>query len=150
MLRFNGPDGKSDYFVRTNTNAPFSSVRSDVKGQVVQNPDNTYTLTFKDGRIHNFSPTGRLLWQKDRNGNQTTLGYDVNGALTAVTDAVGRTLTFTRYTDQLVISDSMGLVATYDYFKREGHHLGKTRRRREIRIRLLEFGRGESIHARKA
>src|SRR5262249_2984767 len=58
-----------------------------------------------------------LIWQKDRNGNQTTLNFDLNGVLTGVTDGFGRTLTI-HIVNGLVqdISDSMGTVATYTYY----------------------------------
>lgn len=117
MIRLNQPDGRAAYFGRTNTANPFFSFSSDVVGEILQNPDNSYTLTFKDGRVHKFSSAGKLLWQKDRNGNQTTLAYDINGILTSITDTFGRTLTLTPGANGniLQISDSLGVVATYDY-----------------------------------
>jgi YD repeat-containing protein len=88
-------DGRAVYFGRTDIAAPFSSLTPDFYGQLIKNPDNTYTLTFKDGRVHQFNAGGRLLWQKDRNGNQTNLTYDGGGNLSGINDAFGRTLTVT-------------------------------------------------------
>src|SRR5207245_4484406 len=59
----------------------------DFFGQIVKNLDNSYTVTFKDGRVHRFNISGKLLSMSDRNGNQTTLGYDSNGRLVSITDA---------------------------------------------------------------
>lgn len=118
MIRLNMPNGRAIYFGRANTTDPFVSFTADVHGQIVKNADDTYTLTFKDGRVHKFSSTGKLLWQKDRNGNQTNLTYDINSTLATVTDAFNRTLTFTPNTDGTIsqISDSTGTVATYEYW----------------------------------
>src|SRR5262249_25658309 len=89
----------------------------DFFGQIVTNADGSYTVTFKDGRVHQFNAAGRLVSQSDRNGNQTTLGYDAIGRLASVTDAFGRVLTVT--TDSsgkvLSISDASGTIATYTY-----------------------------------
>ena len=113
-------DGRAVYFGRTDTTSIFTPIGGiDMHASMTKNTDNTYTLTFKDSRVHKFSADGRLLWQKDRNGNQTTLTYDVSGYLSSVTDAFGRTLTFTwNATNSAVyqISDSIGTVATYEYF----------------------------------
>ncbi len=118
MIRLNMPNGRAIYFGRANTTDPFVSFTADVHGQIVKNADDTYTLTFKDGRIHKFSSTGKLLWQKDRNGNQTSLTYDINNTLATVTDAFNRTLTFTPNPDGTIsqISDSTGTIATYEYW----------------------------------
>ncbi len=118
MIRLNMPDGRAVYFGRKNTIDAFTAVSPEIYGQILKNADNTYTLTFKDGRIHKFSAGGRLLWQKDRNGNQTTLTYDGNGNLSGITDAFGRTLTVTPNANGTVsnMSDSIGTVATYEYF----------------------------------
>jgi YD repeat-containing protein len=115
MVRLNLPDAKGVFFGRPNTTSPFVSISPDVTAQIVKNADNTYTLTFQDGRVHKFDAVGRLQWQRDRNGNQTTLTYDVNYVLTSITDAVGRTLTITPITNGKEISDSMGFVARYEY-----------------------------------
>ncbi|QYO65708.1 DUF6531 domain-containing protein [Leptolyngbya sp. 7M] len=122
LLRLNLPDARAVYFGRRLTTDPFESLTFDFQGQIVKEADGTFLLTFKDGRTHKFDQTGRLLWQRDRNQNQTTLAYDVNGRLATVTDAFGRTLTFTMSANGYVeeISDALGSVATYEYFPGTG------------------------------
>jgi hypothetical protein len=61
MVRLNMSDGQAVYLGRTDTTLPYSVSPSDFRGQIVQNADNTYTLKFKDGRIHQFNSAGRLL-----------------------------------------------------------------------------------------
>lgn len=77
----------------------------------------TTSFSTKDGRKHQFKSNGSLQWQKDRDGNQTTLIYDTNNMLTGITDASGRTLTI-GMNGGLVqsLSDSLGIIATYTYF----------------------------------
>lgn len=117
LIRFNMSDGRAVYFVRQNSSNYFAPVTPQSYLRVDKNADNTYDVTFKDGRIHRFNSTGRLLWQKDRNGNQTTLNYNGSGVLTGVTEPSGRTLTINVGTNGLVetISDSLGTIATYTY-----------------------------------
>src|SRR5882724_995007 len=120
LLRLNLGDGRAIYFTRANTNSPYVPGEPlDFRGQVVKNIDNTYTLTFKDGRVHQFNTTGKLLSQADRNGNTFTLAYDTNGFLSTVTDASGRMLTFTfGYWDMVgSVSDSQGTIATYTNYR---------------------------------
>lgn len=90
MIGIHMPDGKAVYFGRSNTANPYISFSPSVTGQVIKNQDNTYTLTFKDGRVHHFDTGGKLLWQRDRNGNQTTLTYNSSSHLTAVTGCGGK------------------------------------------------------------
>jgi len=108
--------GRGFYFSNIGNNV-FASASAGFYGQVIKNTDNTFTLTYKDGRIHQFNSAGRLLWQKDRNGNQTTLTYNASNQLTAVTDPFGRVLTLTPNAAGYIgqISDSIGVVATYAY-----------------------------------
>lgn len=117
MVRLNLPDGKGAFFGRPNSGVPFVSFTPDVVGQLVKETDNTYTMTFVDGRVHKFDTVGKLLWLRDRHGNQTSLGY-VSGQLTTVTDPVSRTLSLTPNTNGTIaqISDSLGVVATYEYY----------------------------------
>lgn len=112
-----GGDGRGYYFANVGNNV-FASASAGFSGQVLKNTDNTYILTLKDGRSRKFGTTGKLLWLKDRNSNQTTVNYDTGGVMTGVTDAFGRTLTFTMGSNGAVsqISDTTGTVATYEYF----------------------------------
>lgn len=117
LIQLNMPNGKAVMFGRATTNDPFVSFTSGVRASIVRNTDSTYTLTFKDGRVHKFDSTGKLLWQKDHNGNQTTLNY-TSGVLTGVTDPFSRTLSISVNGSGNVteISDSTGTVADYEYY----------------------------------
>src|ERR1700730_4289698 len=89
----------------------------DFFGQMVKNGDGSYTVTFKDGRVHQFNSSGKLLSQTDRQGNQTTLAYNSGGKLISITDPSGRVLSVTTNGSGQVlsISDTMGTVASYTY-----------------------------------
>src|SRR5690606_25978533 len=118
LIRLNTPDGRAMYFTRENATDIYTPQSPELYGSIQNNLVDTYTLTSKAGWKSNFSPTGRLKWKKDRNGNQTTLTYDINNVLTSVTDPSGRTLSININTQGLIdsIADSLGTVATYSYF----------------------------------
>lgn len=117
-IRLQMPDGRAVYFARETTASSFSGITPGYPGEIVANGDGTFTLNLKDGRSNKFSSAGKLLQQKDRNNNQTTINYDTNGVLTGVTDASGRTLTITIGSNGFVsqVSDSLGVIADYEYF----------------------------------
>src|SRR6266542_6954463 len=80
-------DGRAVYLARPNTSSAYVAAQPlDFRGQVVKNVDNSYTLTFEDGRVHRFNASGKLLSLTDRNANIVTLSYDTNGNLTQRTD----------------------------------------------------------------
>jgi YD repeat-containing protein len=89
----------------------------DFRGHVIKNVDNTYTLFFKDGRVHQFSATGKIVSMTDRNNNASTLTYDTNDNPIAVTDSAGRmlTITYDSYNKVGAIADSSGTIATYTH-----------------------------------
>jgi RHS repeat-associated protein len=116
LLRLNLEDGRAVYLSRSSANSPYLPASPlNFYGQIVKNVDNSYTLTFKDGRVHQFNTNGRLVSFADRNGNTTTLTLNGSGNPTTITDPSGRTITLTydSYTKIATISDSMGTVATY-------------------------------------
>ena len=115
LIFYRTPNGREIDFVAT-TNG-YRSGTPDFHGGITRNPDGTFTITFEDGRLHHFGSNGKLLWQRDRIGNQTTLNYDQNGNLNGVIDPFGRTL-FVQMINGRVsqLSDNLGLVATYQYF----------------------------------
>ncbi len=88
---------------------------------------NLYTLTFLDGTKRTFrnvtingNVVARLETLTDRNGNTTTVAYDPAnpGRITQVTDAAGRSITFTYgLGNQLATSvqDATGAIANYTY-----------------------------------
>jgi RHS repeat-associated protein len=116
LLRLNLPDARGVYFTRPSTSVPYLPQKQlDFHGQIVKNADNTYTLTFQDGRIHQFNPSGKLVSMADRNNNTINLTYDANSNPITATDAAGRTLTLTYDSSGKVtsIADSSGTIATY-------------------------------------
>lgn len=117
MIRLQLSDGKSVYFGRNNINAPFTTLTYDFYGTLTQNQTGSFTLTFKDKRIHQFNSAGRLTSLTDRNNNQTVLNYDASNRLSSIVDSFGQTLTVTTDTDGRVIglTDGFGAVATYAY-----------------------------------
>jgi len=94
---------------------------------IVPNPTNTqFILTEKDGTQEVFSKQGDTLdgfvtQIIDRNGNALNLNWDQSitpPALTSVTDAAQRTLTFAHNPNSRLvtsISDAMGTIASYTY-----------------------------------
>jgi RHS repeat-associated protein len=78
--------------------------------------DDVFTLTLPSQLKLRFSSGGRLLSETDAHGNITSLSY-AGSALTTVTDAVGRTLTYTHNPDGTIatITDPAGRVVHYGY-----------------------------------
>ena len=77
-------------------------------------------MAFKDGSTRIFDGNGRLLSLADRNGNQTTIGYDGSNRIATVTDPAGRVLIFnygnSASPNQVSsIQDSVGTLANYVY-----------------------------------
>jgi RHS repeat-associated protein len=116
LLRLTLADGRAVYFGRSNTSNPYALLSPGFYGQIAPNA-NGYTVSFKDGSVHQFSAAGKLVSMADRNGNQTTLTYDANGKLTQVTDPFGRVLSVTTDTNGHItsLSDTLGSIATYAY-----------------------------------
>lgn len=87
-----------------------------VLATLTANEDGTYTFSrYADHIRYDFSGSGQLLQEVDRNGNVTALSYS-GGQLEQVTDPSGRSLTFT-YTGSRVHSviDPMGRTTTFSY-----------------------------------
>ncbi|HWN08496.1 MAG TPA: Ig-like domain-containing protein [Pyrinomonadaceae bacterium] len=115
-VRFNQADGRAIYFGRpSGSSGAFTPLVGDFHGQLSQDA-NGFTLTMKDGSIHQFDPAGKLISLADLDGNATTLTY-VAGLLTTITDATGRVLSVTTDANGRVlsISDTLGMIATYTY-----------------------------------
>jgi RHS repeat-associated protein len=116
MARFNQADGRAVYFGRgAGSSGALLPIAGDFHGQLTQG-SGSFTLTMKDGTVHEFDSAGKLVSLTDRNGNQTTLTY-TNGHLESVTDPFARVLSFTTDSNGqvLTISDRIGTVATYTY-----------------------------------
>jgi YD repeat-containing protein len=118
MLGLHLPDGRAQYFGRSETTGSYTDVTTNSGDRIDKNVDGSYTVIFRDGRTHQFDYLGRLLWQKDRNGNQSTLTYDSNNFLTSIIDSFGRSLTLTPNANGTIsqISDSIGVIADYEYY----------------------------------
>ena len=116
LVRLNLPDGRAVYFARDSVGAPFDALTTlGLYGQIVKNVDNSYTLTFRDGSVHQFNSNGKLTSFADPNGNTITLTLNGSGNPTTITDASGRTVTLTYDSQSKIatISDSLGTIATY-------------------------------------
>ena len=74
------------------------------------------TLKRKNGKLYNFDGAGKLTKITDRNGNQINITYS-NGRPAAVTDSIGRTLTFSYNADGLIsaITWPNGYATAYTY-----------------------------------
>lgn len=94
---------------------------------LVRNPDNSFTLTYKDKTVHRFEqvpgtpflvagPVWRLVRITDRNNNITTLTYAA-GKLTTITDTYGRSLTLAYNAQNKLnrVTDPLGRVTTFAY-----------------------------------
>jgi hypothetical protein len=57
-LRLYMPDGRATNFTGSGVFTPYES---DFQGQIIRNADLSFTLSLKDGRIHQFSSSGKLL-----------------------------------------------------------------------------------------
>src|SRR6266446_1106170 len=116
LLRLNLADGRAIYFKASSPNNYQPFMPLNFYGQIIKS-GSSYALTFKDGRVHQFSMAGRLLSQTDTNGNQTSLTYGSNGNPATITDPFGRTITLAYNSDKQVtsITDSNGVIATYTY-----------------------------------
>lgn len=117
MLRLNEADGRATYFSRAiGSSGPFLPLEKDYRGEITQTAGG-YTLLLRDGSVHQFNSTGRLVSVSDPNGNVTSLQYNLNGKLSSVTDPFGRVLSFLVNLSGRVtsIADTTGIVADYTY-----------------------------------
>jgi RHS repeat-associated protein len=118
LLRVDLPDGRGVYLGRFDTSSPYVPAQPlDFRGEVIKNVDITFTLTFKDGRVHQFNSAGKLVSTTDRNGNTTTYTLNGSGQPVTITDPAGRTVTLTYDSYGLIgsIADSTGTIATYTH-----------------------------------
>ncbi|MBM4146703.1 MAG: hypothetical protein FJ240_10620 [Nitrospira sp.] len=108
-------DGTAVFF-RVSGGIYKSEPRSGIPAQIVINPDNSYTLTKKEGAVYQFDSSGRLLSITDRNENQTILTY-TGGLLSAVTDSHGRITQFIYAASNKInqITDPAGRNTTLSY-----------------------------------
>jgi RHS repeat-associated protein len=88
-----------------------------VLATLTQNPDSSYTFIRDSHQTqYNFSASGQLTSEVDRNGYVTQLTYNSSGLLAAVTDPAGRTLTFAYAGSHIAtMTDPMGRTWSYSY-----------------------------------
>jgi RHS repeat-associated protein len=118
LARLTLKDGRAIYLDREiGSSGALQPIEGDFHGAIVQGSGGGFTLTMKNGDVHEFNSSGKLVSLADRVGNQTTLTYDSGGKLTAVTNPFGGVLTFTSNSNGqiLTISDTLGTIATYTY-----------------------------------
>ena len=82
---------------------------------LVENQDNTYTLTMADGLVYEFDTSGKLTQIEDIDLNTITFTY-TSGKLTSITDTIGRTASLTYSSDRLwkITYNSSDLEYSYD------------------------------------
>ncbi|HEX7379174.1 MAG TPA: Ig-like domain-containing protein, partial [Pirellulales bacterium] len=81
-----------------------------------QNPDSSFTLTYRDGSQENFAANGLLSSTVDKNNNTTTDSWNPDSTLASVTDQAGRTTTFAYAAGLLTsVTDFGNRVTTYSY-----------------------------------
>jgi|GEM_PF-1838684 len=83
---------------------------------LVQNGDNTYTRTLKDGTKINFSSTGLQTSVVDRNSNTTGFNYNGSNQLTSISDLNGQLVTLAYSSGQVTsITDPANRLTTLAY-----------------------------------
>jgi RHS repeat-associated protein len=86
--------------------------------RLTRNPDNTWTLRFKNGVTWTFNSSGWLTAQRDRNGNQLTITRDSQNRTSRLTDPANRSLTFSYSGSGLTVqqvTDPIGRTVLYTY-----------------------------------
>ena len=105
--------GSSERLYTDNSGTYTSEV--DDYSTLVDNGDDTYTLTEKNGLSYVFNSSLKCTSITDRNGNQNILAYNDDNLLETVTDSAGRVLTFSYNSDDSLatITDPKGNVFTF-------------------------------------
>jgi len=142
--RYNGPFGYGWHFspflvlveVMQGTEKRIILKRGDgIRARFIDNGDGTYetvetgwyyeltqtedrfTLKERDGNVHIFDESGKVLSTSDRNGNRLTYGYDGNGRINAIIDAAEREISLDYGANGKVssVTDFAGRIHKYDY-----------------------------------
>lgn len=115
-----------DYAIVTESNGQRGSLRRNGTSYtpvglpwpaLTKNPDNTYLLSFKDGRKYHFSADGKITSIVDRNSNTTTLVYDAKDNLVTVTEPSKRVISIRYNASHLIssITDPDGNLHSFSY-----------------------------------
>ena len=86
ILLRDGSGGRSSY---TWNGSIYTSPVGDFS-TLAKNIDNSYTITYRDGRKYDFRQDGKIASIADRYTNAITFNYDTNGDLTTITDPAKR------------------------------------------------------------
>ena len=112
--------------------------------------DQYWTIKFSTGEQRIFSQSrGVLTGIVDRNGNATTLSYDLLGRLVTVTDPAGRHLYFSYGTSDCCyvvtsVTSDVGLTASYTYNNDVGHFYVALSTVTEPDSQVFQFTYGEA------
>lgn len=87
-ITFRDGDGTTHVYEELG-NLLYASPRGMSGTKLVNDPEGTYTLSWKDGSRSVFDPAGKLVQLKERNGNKVTLTYDGHGRLSQIADDSG-------------------------------------------------------------
>jgi RHS repeat-associated protein len=92
-----GPTGAQELFLKNSDGSYTSPAGASSQTLTLNSTSGDYTLTFNaSGDVWTFSGAGKLVSQKDKNGNTITFNFDPsNGALASITDTQGRQTTVT-------------------------------------------------------
>ena len=84
---------------------------------LTKNPDGTYIIAEKYGRVQHVGANGKLLTISDRNGNTLTFSYDAVGCLSRITNASGNYVDFQLGPNGKIasVSDNIGRTVAYAY-----------------------------------
>ncbi|MCX5846567.1 MAG: hypothetical protein NTW12_09485 [Deltaproteobacteria bacterium] len=116
------PDGNQDLYVPIGAGVfkpPYH-----VFNTLTELTENHFELKFPDGEVYVYNiPTGTavdislLTEMKDAYGQKLSMGYDANGKLMTITDALGKVTTLSYNNDGLVIqaADPFGRTAAFEY-----------------------------------
>jgi RHS repeat-associated protein len=109
------PAGRRVRFTR-NTDGSFSPPKN-TYDSLQSHGDGTFTLRLKNGLEYRFDAAGALVAVVDANGNTLTIEYDATGLLNRISDDAGRSLGFTKGPNGKVaeIVDPLGRVYRYSY-----------------------------------
>jgi RHS repeat-associated protein len=111
----NQENGSTVVFFPNGSGGYFAAPR--VLANLVLNSDGTYTFMRGHERIrYNFSASGQLIAEVDRNGYATNLAYNASGQLATVTEPAGRTLTFSYSGSSIAsVKDPVGRTESFGY-----------------------------------
>ncbi len=81
---------------------------------LVRNLDDSYSRTYKDGRVIGFDSNGLMVSDTDSNGNITQYAYDGQDRLTTITDPMNKVTTLAYPAGQVTVTDPASRVTTLD------------------------------------